>query len=76
MDFDAVDFEQGFSREVCCSAVRAAHNGDILNYQKSRALPIAPRYMPDLTSWPAAIFAAKLASVSLHIRFLPLDGGT
>ena len=59
VSLDTVQFVKGFSREVGRTAVRTAHNGDILDDQQVGALTVASGQMSDLGSTTAAVRSSR-----------------
>jgi hypothetical protein len=57
--FDTVHFVKGFSREVRRAAVRATHNGDVLDNQQAGASTVASGHMSQLSPLTTAVLASE-----------------
>ena len=70
VSLDTVQFVKGFGREVGRTAVRTAHNGDILNDQQVGALTVASGQMSVLASTTTAVLAVerRLSLATPHRR--------
>lgn len=66
MEFDTFNLMQRLRREITFTAVRAYHDGHILNDQQICALAVTPGRVPNL----CAAFAANVANESFDFHVI------